>query len=51
MIRLKTGLTKLSRAKQEAAVKTNYIFKAVQDVANLIPELESGSNLQVQLNF
>jgi hypothetical protein len=47
MIRLKTGLTKLSRGKQEVAVKMNQIFKAVQDVANLIPEVPAGSDIQV----
>jgi hypothetical protein len=48
MIRLKNGLIKWSNANKEFAAKTNLLFSATHDIAQLIPDVANTTDIQVR---
>lgn len=49
LIRLKSGLLKLSNAHKETSRKTNILFSATHDIAQLIPDIADTSEIQVSI--
>jgi len=47
MIRLKSGLIKWSNAHKEFATKSNIVFSATHDIAQLIPDAAVSTEIQV----
>jgi hypothetical protein len=51
MIRLKNGLIKWSNANKEFAAKTNLLFSATHDIAQLIPDVANTTDIQVRFIY